>query len=663
MTPGGRRPQTVHMKGLAAGMATLAVVLVVVAACTAVWLDWTWEIAVESFVVTNGVMAVAFGVCGGILAWHRPRNPIGWLFASGGLLQAVAAGVPTYQAIVRAGASEATQRALATMFVYSWPWAIGLCIPLALLLFPDGRAVTPGWRPVVWAVALTAPLFVLEMGSQPLPVADGWSVAYATIGSYSQLGWLWLAAEVRTGLAFLAAFVALVVRYRRGTETTRRQLLWLLLVMVLVTVANLAWGLVRGTPVAVLLAIPLIPVAVTVAIIRYQLLDIRLVLSRALTWLLLSLGVLAGYIAVVAVLDRFVSAQLGRSAATTVILVLLAAPLLPRLQRVVDRAMYGDRANPARVVYRLGTELSATGNGLAGAAAAVRSGLRLPYVGIERDGQLLAENGVRPRTVVTFELGYGGQLVGSLLVGLRAGEQRLTETDARVLGTLGAPLAVAVHAVAVSTELQRSRERIVEAREEERRRLRRELHDGLGPTLTGIAFAADAAANHVHDPDRTTELLAGLRRDARAALADVRRVVEDLRPPALDELGLLGALRQRADQLSWRSDGTALQVSLDVPGQVPALPAAVEVAAYRIATEALTNVARHSGAEHAVLRLRCDEALEISVVDDGATDGSWSSGVGLRAMRDRAVELGGSFLAGPTGTGGRVQAVLPVGAR
>jgi len=403
-------------------------------------------------------------------------------------------------------------------------------------------------------------------------------------------------------------------------------------------------------------------VAVTVAVVRHRLLDIRLVASRALTWLLLSLGVLAGYVLLVTLLDRFVAAQLGRTALTTVLLVLVAAPLLPRLQRVVDRAMYGDRANPARIATRLGAELSTATSGLGGVAFSIREALKLPYVGIERGTQAYASDGARPTVVVSENLIYGGEVVGTLVVGLRDGERRLADADRRVLGVLAAPLAVALHAVAVSAELQRSREQIVEAREEERRRLRRELHDGLGPTLTGIAFAADAAANHVRDPARVEDLLTGLRRDARAALADVRRVVDDLRPPALDELGLLGALRERADQLSWRSDGGAIRVRVDVPEQVPALPAAVEVAAYRIATEALTNVARHSGADAAVLRLRCEGPLEICVTDDGPPLGDWLPGVGLRAMRDRAVELGGSFSAGPTPDGGVVRASLPVGA-
>lgn len=648
---------------LAAAVAGSTIAVVVVGWSVAAWLGWSWTLALESFVITNGVMALSFGICGGILAWHRPANPIGWLFAAGGLLQAIAASIPSIGAAAsRAGASAETLRVLATLFVYSWPWAIGLTIPLALLLFPDGRPLSRGWRPVVAAVVVSAPLFVLEMAAAPQPVEDGGPIGYLTFADYDRLGWLWGIAEARTAAAYLAALVALAISYRRGSEPVRRQLLWLLVAMVAVVAANLVWGLVAGAPVAVLLAIPLIPVAVTIAVVRHRLFDIRLVASHALSWLLLSLGVLAGYVLLVTMLDRVVAAQLGRSALTTVLLVLIAAPLLPRLQRIVDRAVYGDRGNPTRVVSRLGAELTTATSGLAGVAATIREALKLPYVNIERDGRPYASDGTRPAVVVTRELTYGGEPVGCLVVGLRAGEKRLAEADRRALAVLAAPLSVAVHALVVSEELQRSRERIVEAREEERRHLRRELHDGLGPTLTGIAFAADAAANQLRDPERAGELLMSLRRDARAALADVRRVVEDLRPPALDELGLIGALQQRADQLSWRSDGAAIRVSVEAPPAVPPLPAAVEVAAYRIATEALTNVVRHAHADAAVLRLRCDRALEVCVTDDGTAREPWPPGVGLRAMRERTTELGGSFSAGPTSTGGVVLASLPISA-
>jgi signal transduction histidine kinase len=150
-----------------------------------------------------------------------------------------------------------------------------------------------------------------------------------------------------------------------------------------------------------------------------------------------------------------------------------------------------------------------------------------------------------------------------------------------------------------------------------------------------------------------------LRADTRTAIADVRRLVDDLRPPALDELGLIGALRQRADQLTFRADGATIQVEVTAE-ELPALPAALEVAAYRIATEALTNVVRHSLATSAVLALRCDADLEVEVTDDGAPNGVWRPGVGLHAMRERAAELGGTFEAGPTPSGSLVRARFPL---
>ncbi len=424
------------------------------------------------------------------------------------------------------------------------------------------------------------------------------------------------------------------------------------------------WSFVSGTPIVVLFAIPLIPVAVTVGIVRAQLLDIRLVVSRALAWLLLSAGALAGYVVLVAALDTVVSARVGKSAVVTVLVALALAPLLPRVQRLVDRWMYGDRGNPARVASRVGEQLaSGEQEDLAGVAAAVRTALRLPYVAVRTPAGVLAESGDPGSTTDTVPLPYAGQDVGELVVGLRSGERRLSSADRATLAIVAASLALVVRGVELSSDLRHSRERLVMAREEERRRIRQDLHDGLGPTLTGVALSADAAANLIDsDPASVRDLLGALRRDTRTAIADVRKLVDDLRPPALDELGLLQALRQRADQLAWRSDGSFIGVDMVVPEVLPALPAAVEVAAYRIATEALTNIARHAGARGATLQLRCNGRLDLEVLDDGAATVPWSPGVGLSGMRERAVELGGTFEAGPCPSGGRVFVSIPLDA-
>ncbi|WP_329479242.1 histidine kinase [Kribbella sp. NBC_01484] len=681
---------------LAGGLGAFAIAEVIAALVFAAVIGWGWQDLLDAFVVTNGLMGLTFGLCGLVIAWHRPANPIGWLFIADGIGHATTAfGGTLAPLLADAGAPTTAQRVIGTLALAAWPWSIGLFLPLALLYFPTGRLLSPRWRWAAIGIIVTAPLFVLEMVGSGDTISPGLPRGYLAISSYDELRPLWTAAELRNLVAFLLAITCLLIRYRRADEMGRRQLLWLLLASVIAVLFVTPWAFIAGTPILVLLAIPLIPASVAVAIVRYQLLDIRLVVSRALTWALLSLVAIGAYAALVALLDSLIASQVGRSAAVTVFVALIIAPVLPRLQHLVDRALYGDRNDPARVASRVGEQLSA---GLPGVVAAIRSALRLPYAALIVDNRIVAEAGTPPdadasqsasprtvesrtvesrtvesrtvgsravesRTVVPLDLEYGGQVVGSLEVGLRSGESGLSSADRNVLALVAVPLAVAVHATRLSNELQSSREKLVSAREEERRRIRRDLHDGLGPTLTGVAFTADAAANLIAtDAARAHELLATLRADTRTAISDVRRLVDDLRPPALDELGLVGALRQRADQLSFRADGAFIQVEVSADG-LPVLPAALEVAAYRIATEALTNVVRHSRATSAVLALRCGTDLEIEVSDDGPPNGAWRPGVGLHAMRERAAELGGKFEAGPTPRGGVVHASFPLGHR
>lgn len=661
---------SVNRRGLAGALAGLVIAEVTFAVVYALSAGWGWGELVDSFLVTNGLMGLTFGLCGAVIAWHRPTNPIGWLFLADGIGHATTPFADTLAYVVH---GEFAQRMLVTVSMVAWPWSIGLFLPLALLLFPDGRLLSPRWRWAAIGIIATAPLFVLEMAGSGEPISPDLPRGLLTLPDFDALQPLWTATEVRNLVAILLALICLAIRYRRADEMGRRQLLWLLLASVIALLFVTPWAFVAGTPILVLLAIPLIPIAVAVAIVRYQLLDIRLVVSRALTWALLSLVAIGSYAALVALLDSLIASQVGRSAAVTVFVALIIAPVLPRLQQLVDRALYGDRHDPARVASRVGEQLSA---GLPGVVAAIRSALRLPYAALVVDGRTIADGslpdsrgvtgGSAARSVVPLELSYGGEVVGTLEVGVRSGESGLSSADRSVLGLVAVPLAVAVHATRLSAELQSSREKLVSAREEERRRIRRDLHDGLGPTLTGVAFSADAAANLITtdkalspDASRAVELLARLRADTRSAIADVRRLVDDLRPPALDELGLLGALQQRADQMSIRADGTAIRVVISAAG-MPTLPAALEVAAYRIATEALTNVVRHARATSAVLTLRCGTELQIEITDNGPPTAPWHPGVGLQAMQERAAELGGTFQAGPTPTGGQVQAHFPL---
>jgi two-component system, NarL family, sensor kinase len=262
-------------------------------------------------------------------------------------------------------------------------------------------------------------------------------------------------------------------------------------------------------------------------------------------------------------------------------------------------------------------------------------------------------------------LRHGDDNLGELIVGLRSGEARPASSDTRVLDLLAAPIAVAVRAKALAEGLRDSRERVIAAREEERRRIRRDLHDGLGPVLTGVVLNAEAAVRLAPaNPERAVALLAGLRDQTTSALAEIRRLVYELRPPALDSLGLAGALREYAMVLSRRADGAPLEIQVDADDELDQLPAAVEVAAYRIATEALTNVTRHSSARAAMVRIRREASMVcVSVHDNGVNVGAgWQPGVGLTSIRERAAELGGSCTIRHDRTGGRVDVRLPVAA-
>jgi signal transduction histidine kinase len=254
----------------------------------------------------------------------------------------------------------------------------------------------------------------------------------------------------------------------------------------------------------------------------------------------------------------------------------------------------------------------------------------------------------------------GDDLVGEIEVGLRPGEFTLSADDEQVLQIVGPLLAQTLRARALALDLKESRTVAIAAIEEERQRLRRDLHDGLGPTLSGIAHTAAAARNTITtDPRATDALLRGLRADAAAAVGEIRRLVYDMRPPALDELGLVEALRQQL-ALTCTPTGQPMDVSLKAD-DLPSLSASVEVAAYRIATEAVTNSARHSGTDQVWLTIGHEpDQLLVTVRDGGESEGTWVPGVGLSSMRERAAEIGGSIDISSNGNGSEVVARLPL---
>jgi signal transduction histidine kinase len=345
----------------------------------------------------------------------------------------------------------------------------------------------------------------------------------------------------------------------------------------------------------------------------------------------------------------------------------LFQPLRQRLQGGVNRLMYGERDDPYAVLSRLGRRLETTlapQEALQTVVEVVCQALRVPYAEIttKREGGAFATTARFGSPVderIVLPLTHQGEEVGQLIVAPRLPGEEFSAQDRRLLEDLSHQAAAAVHAAHLTADLQRSREKLVSAREEERRRLRRDLHDGLGPTLGGLTLGLDAARSMLaRDPEGAEALLSELKAQTQEAVSSVRRLVYGLRPPALDDLGLVSAIRQQASKHGYLRDDLSrlageaegkngLTFSVEAPEHLPPLPAAVEAACYRIAQEAIINVSRHAQASACRISLSVDHgehALELEITDDGVgiPEGRLA-GVGMSSMRERAEELGGTL--------------------
>jgi signal transduction histidine kinase len=541
---------------------------------------------------------------------------------------------------------------------------------LFLFLFPDGRFV-PRWTRVpvlLWGVGL---LFMLLLGlypdAEPLSAWAGLMFAGGT----------------------LAGAIVQIYRYVRVSSLVQRQQTkW----VVFGTAAAIAGATVAswaptffpalarpGVPALfndlagatiTTISLLLIPLSIGVAILRYRLFDIDLLINRTLVYGALTVCVVGLYVLVVGYLGALFRTEdnLLISLVATGLVAVLFQPLRERLQRGVDRLMYGERKDPYRALSRLGERLEATLKPeavLPTVVRTVREALKLPYAAIAlKEGEelaVVAESGAPVDNPLRLPLAYQGEKIGELILAPRGPGEELSSADRRLLDDLARQAGIAAHAVGLTKDLQRSRERLVTTREEERRRLRRDLHDGLGPMLGSLPLKLDVAGDLMEeDPTAARALLQGLKLQAQSAVADIRRLVYALRPPALDDLGLLGAVRETAAQ----HVVNGLNILVEAPESLPDLPAAVEVAAYRIIQEAITNVARHAAASECVVRLTLDQpegALLLEIDDDGRGLPTGSKrGVGLSSMGERAAELGGSCVVESLPEGGtRVRALLP----
>jgi signal transduction histidine kinase len=560
----------------------------------------------------------------------------------------------------------------AVLYMVTWPAAVHLA-----MVFPS-RPVAVARRP--WVAWL------------PYPIAFGayvLALAAARLATPSTLEWIgtWPRIQLAVVVPCLAVWLALAAYsvVRPADERARRRSRWALfgattsavLGLALFQIPELVLGqsLVPASWIG-LIALPL-PLGLAVGILRDRLFDIDAALNRTMVYGGLTLAVLAAYFAAVYALTAMAGHDPGFAGTllATGLVALLVLPVRDVLQRGVNRLMYGERNEPWRAMRRLGQRLEFAAEpdrAFPAIVETVADALRLPYVSLEvhdEDGSLVevAARGERPAEVVTVPITHGAEPVGRLVLGVRSGERGFRKDELGLVEDLGRQAGTAVRAMRLRDDLVRSRERLVLAREEERRRLRRDLHDGLGPTLAAIGMRAEASsAVLASDPAAARRQLEALGAEVREALADVRRLVDGLRPPALDELGLAGAIGQQAARLDRGDDDGTRSSSTRVvvePADLPELPAAVEVAAYRIAVEAMTNAVRHAGASACRIALRADSQLTIEVTDDGrGLPEVPRRGTGLESMQERAAEVGGEVAVERRPEGGtRVLATLPLG--
>jgi signal transduction histidine kinase len=634
----------------------------------------------------GGLMLPTFGL---LIIRRWPNQPLGWLFLVYGLLGAA-------QVLVVACEILASDEPWPGIVWVMWLGAVTafadilILLTIVPLLFPTGRLLSPRWRAPVILSATTIVVTMLH-GAFAAPLVGDPFIRQAP--NPARFGPVAAALDLIAPLGIivfpvmlLCGIVSLVVRYRRSRGVERLQIRWLIwmcgliiLLVLIVIIGELLfpetfntkepWTFIEhvlGLTIQTL-SFAGIPLVLGIAILRYRLYSIDLIINRTLVYLALSACIIGIYVFVVGWLGNVfhTGGNLLFSLLATAVVAVLFQPLRERIQRGVNRLLFGERDEPYAVLSRLGRRLEDTlvpDAVLITITDTVREALRLPYSAIALgDGpswSIVVASGAPVSHPVRVPLLYQHEPVGDLLLGPRAPGEEFSPADRRLLDDLARQAGIAVHAVQLTHDLQLARERLVGAREEERRRLRRDLHDGLGSQLAALNLQAGAVRRLIDsDPEAAQAEVAELRSQLQAAIASIRTLVHGLRPPAIDELGLLLALRERARQYS----DAGLVVDTVLPQALPTLPAAVEVAVYRITEEALVNVVRHAQARWCSVRLRVEDGIHLHIEDDGiGITPSARAGVGMLSMRERAEELGGRCVIEPRQGGGtRVSVALP----
>ena len=606
--------------------------------------------------------AVIFTVCAIVIFIRKPNDPF-TIFVT---IMLVVFGTATFTGGMRGIAFAYPQLKWLTQIIE----LIGSVAILAFFfLFPNGR-FTPRWT-----FAIFIGWFLFELPRYYFPHSllslHGDSVIY----------------NLLFVSFFLGGLAAQVYRYIRVSNVVeRQQTKWVLygltigmggyLVLralsLLVSDPRGSGLLVSfGVVIVATIFILFIPVSITIAVIRYRLWDINPIINRTLVYGALSLLTIAFYVLTVggfALYFKNNETNLIVSFIATGVVAILFEPLRQRLQRGVNRLMYGERDDPATALTRLSQRLDsalAPDSVLQTIVETLAQTLRLPYTAIsllDEEPHFASTPSLPPPGLTHLPLTYQAECVGELILAPRSYGESFSPADMKLINIIAQQAGHAAYTVRLNNDLQTSRERLVTAQEEERRRIRRDLHDGVGPTLASFSQRLDTAADLVNsNPQASIDLLKDIKGQVKNTVAEIRRLVYALRPPVLDEFGLVTSIREHVAQYTGPN---GIQITFDVTEPMPPLPAAVEVAAYRIVLESFTNIINHAWATTCHIKVKTEvDSLLIEISDNGqGMQANAHAGVGFVSMRERAAELGGDCdIENISGGGLLVRARLPIG--
>ncbi|MFS0862806.1 sensor histidine kinase [Fredinandcohnia sp. 179-A 10B2 NHS] len=524
---------------------------------------------------------------------------------------------------------------------------------ILFLILPDGKFVPR------WSILAALVWFIVGIGSIYFP------------GSVFDVEvWpIWLGIGSWIGLHICLVFSQVYRYVKVSNQIHRQQMKWYIysiaiyfIALVLLNfIGQLSVILKIGTELLYAGCFILIPISIAFSIFKYKLWDINIVIHRTILYGLLSLFVILFYVGIVGLISEMLQTEENvlASIITAGIIAVCFHPIKEKLQMLVNRLIYGESDNPYAILSRLNLVLEAvrdTDSVLPNVAKTISHALKIPYVAIqlkEKEGlHTIAEVGEPLPICLNIPLVHQGQEMGSFILSHRSSTEPYRQSDKNLLQDLARQVGILAHSIMLHKDLQLSRQQLVNAREEERRRLRRDLHDGLGPSLASLAIKMDVANSFMEkEPEKSKLLLQEMDIQIKQLLQDIRRIVYSLRPSSLDELGLISAIQELLSQYKT----SHIHFTLNAPATQLLLPAALEVAVYRIMQEAITNVIRHSEATTCNIEISLNHTFQLVIRDDGkGLHEKIQYGIGIKSMKERAEELGGSLKIYSQETGGTI---------